>query len=175
MKDWGLTCRGEDGGDLTLSDVSIRRENLICQVMGGDSIFFPMFGDEDQADSTSLSDSDVLVPRESPDGCVEESVLTDIRDMLIHAQQHGCWKAGVGGVGQVSYSIAINRVGFVDFSNSSLRQTPSDRYVASVLGGLPVSAVLNCGIELWRNLEIDDDELMGEYRVGSFSGSYFFV
>jgi hypothetical protein len=25
---------------------------------------------------------------------------------------------------------------------------------------LPISAVLNCGIELWRNLEIDDDELL---------------
>ena len=30
---WVLTCRGEDGGDLTLSDVNIKRENLICQGM----------------------------------------------------------------------------------------------------------------------------------------------
>ena len=28
---WVLTCRGEDGGDLRLSDVSIKRENLTCQ------------------------------------------------------------------------------------------------------------------------------------------------
>ena len=28
---WMITCRGEDGGDLTLSDVNIKRENLICQ------------------------------------------------------------------------------------------------------------------------------------------------
>jgi hypothetical protein len=33
-----------------------------------------------------------------------------------------------------------------------------------VLQGLPVSAVLNCGIELWRNLEIDDDELLGAFH-----------
>lgn len=30
----------------------------------------------------------------------------------------------------------------------------------TALNGLPVSSVLNCGIELWRNLEIDDDELL---------------
>lgn len=104
MKGWALTCRGENGGDLTLSDVNIRRENLICQVMGGDSIFFPMFGDDDEVDNVSVSDSTEgeTVPREAPSGCVEESVLDDIREMLLQAQQHGCWKSGVGGVGQVS-------------------------------------------------------------------------
>jgi hypothetical protein len=102
MTGWMLTCRGEDGGDLTLSDVSIRRENLICQVMGGDSIFFPMFGDDD-ADAGSVGGSSVAgaAPGEAPSGCVEESVLDDIRDMLLQAQKHGCWKTGVGGLGQV--------------------------------------------------------------------------
>ena len=28
---WVLTCRGADGGDLTLTDLSIKRENLTCQ------------------------------------------------------------------------------------------------------------------------------------------------
>jgi hypothetical protein len=42
----------------------------------------------------------------------------------------------------------------------SIIQPPTDRYVAAKLQGLPVSVVLNCGIELWRNLEIDDDELL---------------
>jgi len=37
---------------------------------------------------------------------------------------------------------------------------PTDRYAASVLHGLPVSRILDTGIELWRNLEIDDDELL---------------
>ena len=45
-------------------------------------------------------------------------------------------------------------------SNVLLFQAPTDRYAASVLRGLPVSQVLNCSIELWRNLEIDDDELL---------------
>lgn len=41
-----------------------------------------------------------------------------------------------------------------------LAQPPTDRYAASVFHGLPVSNVLNCSIGLWRNLEIDDDELL---------------
>lgn len=28
---WVLTCRGADGGDLTLTDLNIRRDNLTCQ------------------------------------------------------------------------------------------------------------------------------------------------
>lgn len=42
----------------------------------------------------------------------------------------------------------------------ALHQPPSDRYAASIFNGLPVSRILNTGIELWRNLEIDDDELL---------------
>ena len=138
MEGWVLTCRGEDGGDLTLSDVSVKKENLVCQIMGGDALFFPMFGDD--ADDDILSDDEI---NESPRNkvsstVIEESVLDHIREMLLQAERFGCWQAGVGGVGQ----------------------PPSDRYVASVLQGLPVSTVLNCAIEMWRNLEIDDDELL---------------
>ena len=102
MQGWVITCRGADGGDLSLSDVSVRSENLICQVLGGDAIFFPMFGDE-ETDVASISSVAVeAVPREAPSGCVEESVLDEIREMLQQAQRHGCWKSGVGGVAQVS-------------------------------------------------------------------------
>uniref|UniRef100_A0A7R9WMW7 Uncharacterized protein n=1 Tax=Craspedostauros australis TaxID=1486917 RepID=A0A7R9WMW7_9STRA len=203
---WVITCRGADGGDLMLSDVNIRRENLTCQIMGGDTIFFPMLADEDDAESiisattyesrqyqaaatpmspkttsssaptATLSSPDVNgqshAKETRPDSTatasksptpttraslssttssskaarstpykkrhIENSVLDHIREMLEQAQQFGCWKSGVGGVGQ----------------------PPTDRYIASVLGGLPVSSVLNCAIELWRNLEIDDDELL---------------
>jgi hypothetical protein len=134
---WVLSCHGEDGGDLTLSDVKIKRENLVCQIMGGDALFFPMFGDDD-TDLVSAGSSAVNSPGHSSNGCNEESILDHIRDLLLQAQHHGCWKAGVGGIGQ----------------------PPSDRYVASVLQGLPVTGVLNCAIELWRSLEIDDDELL---------------
>jgi hypothetical protein len=39
-------------------------------------------------------------------------------------------------------------------------QPPSDPYAASVFHDVPVSSVLNCSIDLWRNLQIDDDELL---------------
>jgi hypothetical protein len=138
MEGWVLTCRGEDGGDLTLSDVSVKKENLVCQIMGGDALFFPMFTDD--SDEDNMSDEDIAdSPRHGfSTTVIEESALDHIREMLLQAQRYGCWKSGVGGVGQ----------------------PPSDRYVASVLQGLPVSTVLNCAIELWRNLDIDDDELL---------------
>jgi hypothetical protein len=102
MKGWVLTCRGVDGGDLRLSDVNIRRKNLVCRVMG-DAIYFPMFSDDDTefASPATSFDEDLAPPRRAPSGCIEESVLDDIRDMLMQAQRYGCWKAGIGGVGQV--------------------------------------------------------------------------
>ena len=138
---WVLTCRGEDGGDLTLSDVRIKRENLICRVLGGESIFFPMFGDSssDSNDNESSASEQIVrdIPLQVPSR-TEYTILDQIRELLLNAEMHGCWQSGIGGVGQ----------------------QPTDRYVATVLQGIPVSNVLNCGIELWRSLEIDDDELL---------------
>lgn len=68
----------------------------------------------------------------------ESSILDHIRELILNAKRYGCWQVGVGGV----------------------NLPPADKYVASVLHDLPVSAVLNCAIDLWRNLEIDDDELL---------------
>lgn len=135
---WVLTCRGADGGDLTLTDLSIKRENLTCQVLGGDTLFFPMLGNDDDESESVVSAPVSTVAEPFEPSRSETSVLDHIRGMLLKAQQFGCWEEGLGGV----------------------HQPPSDRYVASVLQGLLVSSVLNCGIELWRNLEIDDDELL---------------
>ncbi len=107
LEGWILTCRGENGGDLTLSDVNIRRENLVCQVMGSESIFFPMFGDNE--DATSVTDS--IIPQEAYDPSaiyVEESILDEVRELILQAQRHGCWKVGVGGIGQVSLTITAS-------------------------------------------------------------------
>jgi len=100
---WVLTCRGEDGSDLTLSDVKIKRENLVCQILGGDTLFFPMFGgdeDGDAAPSSSPAAPSSLAGK--PSDYAEESILDHIRGLLLQAQSHGCWKSGIGGVGQVS-------------------------------------------------------------------------
>jgi hypothetical protein len=132
---WVLTCRGEDGGDLTLSDVHIKRENLVCQIMGGDTLFFPRFGADDietlSVDQTSSTNDDVGMH-------VEESVLDQIKELIINAQKFGCWKPGYGGV----------------------RKPSEDPNVATALRGMPISSVLSSAIELWRNLELDDDELL---------------
>jgi len=103
---WVLTCRGEDGSDLTLSDVKIKRENLICQILGGDTLFFPMFGSE-AADPLTAATVGVTSPTERPSsGVEEESILDHIRVLLLQAQSYGCWQPGIGGVGQVrSYLI----------------------------------------------------------------------
>lgn len=158
---WVLTCRGEDGGDLTLTDLVVKRENLVCQgmlcfenvitsrkqyvlspnlhciVLGGDSIFFPMLR-SDGGDAKVECKSTASVSKSGGDSVAESSILDHIREMILQAQKYGCWKIGVGGVSQ----------------------PPSDRYAASALRGLPISKVLDSGIGLWRNLEIDDDELL---------------
>lgn len=106
-------------------------------MLGGDSIFFPMLS-TDGADEDVVCNSTVSMSKPLGEVIRESSILDHIREMILQAQRFGCWKVGVGGVSQ----------------------PPSDRYVASVLHGLPISKVLDCGIGLWRNLEIDDDELL---------------
>lgn len=101
---WVLTCRGESGGDLTLSDVTIKRENLCCQVLGGETMFFPMLEHE-----SNTSDNESLVSgisssaiHDAKEGSVvETSILDHIRDVLEKAQQEGYWVEGVGGVEKV--------------------------------------------------------------------------
>jgi len=134
---WGLTCRSEDGGDLQLSDVKLKRENLTCQVLG-DTLSMLGGSGEGSNGAAYASGSAYHRNAETYASEVEFSVLDQIRELILRAQENGAWQPGVGGVGQ----------------------QPADRYVAKVLHGLPVSAVLNTGIELWQNLEIDDDELM---------------
>ncbi len=136
---WVITCRSESGGDLKLSDICMKRENLVCRVMGSETIVLPMshrddhqFGDEVEIvlkeDSVRSGQCDEL----------EMSIIHQIRELLERAQRYGCWQPGLGGVGVHA----------------------SDPYAASVLDGIPISTVINTGIELWRGLEIDDDELL---------------
>lgn len=105
---WVLTCRGESGGDLTLSDVIIKRENLCCQVLGGETMFFPMLG-HNHADTESLASgmsqsgaNSVMHDSE----VIESSILDHIREVLEHARSEGYWEDGAGGVEQVSRFIA---------------------------------------------------------------------
>jgi hypothetical protein len=108
---WVLSCNGEDGGGLTLTDVTIKRENLVCQIMGGDTLFFPMFAESEPESATRTmpkSEADpAAMDADSPvEEQGEESVLDHIKMLILNAQRHGCWTAGVGGVCQVSYVLA---------------------------------------------------------------------
>ena len=119
---------------------SISGTYFFLLVAGGNTLF-PISGPEDHDCASDVSIGESTVEKADAAGKfqdVETSVLDHIRVLLLNAQHHGCWQEGFGGV----------------------HVPPTDRYVASVLRGLPVSSVLNCGIDLWRNLEIDDDELI---------------
>ena len=113
--------------------------------MGGDSLLFPAAAATlDDLENLPTNGSDraahlSLSMSLSPVKAIEEnSILTVIRDIIVNAQNDGCYHIGEGGV----------------------QHPPSDKYAAAVLRNLPVSSVLNCAIDLWRNLEIDDDELL---------------
>jgi len=131
---WVLTCRDKGGGDLRLSDVSIEREYMTCNVIGSGNVFSPV----DLIQEGVMSSPSWLSPSFEDDCSIEVSILNDIADLIQNAQQHGSWQPGTGGIQQ--------------FANG--------KSVDPALDGLAVSEVLKCGIELWKNLEIDDDELM---------------
>jgi hypothetical protein len=102
---WVLSCNGDDGGGLTFTDVTIKRENLVCQIMGGDTLFFPMFSDGESENATCGAASTTAQPvpavTQRHDNNYEESILDHIRELILNAQRYGCWKVGVGGVSQV--------------------------------------------------------------------------
>jgi len=140
---WALTCRGAGGGDLTLTELNLKRENLTCQVLGGDSLLFPATDNLNELGKTSGGTSGFgrllqSMPPNTVKSIEETSVLSVIKEIILNAQRDGCWKAGRGGV----------------------RKPPSNRYAAAALDNLPVSSVMNCAIDLWSSLEIDDDELL---------------
>jgi hypothetical protein len=109
---WVLSCHGEDGGGLTLTDVTIKRENLVCQVMGGDTLFFPMFS-ETEPDSVARppvpkAEAEAACTNGKMEDDGEESILDHIKLLIVNAQQHGCWKTGVGGVYQVRIVASVD-------------------------------------------------------------------
>jgi hypothetical protein len=109
--------------------------------MGGDTIFFPMIGsdvDEDIGMCAGSTTSPTVLSKPAHAVVEETSILDHIREIILNAKRFGCWQVGVGGISH----------------------PPSDKRFAAALQGLPISSVLNCAIDLWRNLEIDDDDLL---------------
>jgi hypothetical protein len=103
---WVLTCRSKDGGDLRLSDVSVLRENLLLYVFGGENLFQPLSGLSGKADYIGSPRSDnasISLCSDLSDDDEEESVLDEVRDLILSAQSHGAWVAGVGGLKKARY------------------------------------------------------------------------
>ena len=134
---WVITCRGRNGKDLTLSNIGLEQDNIFCKVFGSQNVF-------------GLDDID-LQKRQSMDsvmkgstfnsdevGNIEISILDHVAELIRNAQRHDCWD--VDDVDEGYFASGI-------LSSSSLN-------------GLPLSKVLRCSIDLWENMQIDDDELL---------------
>eukprot|EP00814_Leptocylindrus_danicus_P003565 CAMPEP_0116005884 /NCGR_PEP_ID=MMETSP0321-20121206/1417_1 /TAXON_ID=163516 /ORGANISM="Leptocylindrus danicus var. danicus, Strain B650" /LENGTH=511 /DNA_ID=CAMNT_0003474369 /DNA_START=112 /DNA_END=1647 /DNA_ORIENTATION=- len=137
---WILTCRGMNGKDLQLSAVQLKRDNLVCRILGSSNLLAPLelrTNDISSIENVKSMDIDGACKLDKVDDS-QVSILDSIRELLLNAQRHECWEEGTGGVGV----------------------KPSSKLAKDVLHGLPVSSVLNCAIQLWEDLEIDDDELM---------------
>ena len=98
---WVLTCRSKDGGDLRLSDLSVLRENLLLSVLGSENVFQPSSGEDNYIGSPRKNTPVVSVGSDLTDDEEEESVLDEVRELILSAQTHGAWIAGVGGLKEV--------------------------------------------------------------------------
>jgi hypothetical protein len=134
---WVLTCRGRNGKDLTLSNVGFEQDNLLCKVLGSHNVLGLDEVDlvPKQSMGSLMKDSALSSDKE---GNIEISILDHVAELIRNAQNHGCWEVDV-----TSFDFPL-----------------STTLTASSLNGLPLSRVLRCAIDLWENLQIDDDELL---------------
>lgn len=100
---WVLTCRSKDGGDLRLSDLSVLRENMLLSVFGSDNVFHPLSEPYKYVGSPKNNGITLSVSSDLTDdtGCGEESVLDEVRELILSAKMHGAWTAGIGGLKMV--------------------------------------------------------------------------
>lgn len=133
---WVLTCRGSSGGDLRLSDINVKRENLLCRVLGSDNVFQSHGRDDYIGSPKKVIPDSSFDSHESEDVDDEGCVLDEVREMIISAQNYGCWIAGFGG----------------------LREPNFYPGVPSQLKDLPLSDALKTGIDLWQSSAISDFE-----------------
>eukprot|EP00559_Dactyliosolen_fragilissimus_P009165 CAMPEP_0184872842 /NCGR_PEP_ID=MMETSP0580-20130426/41515_1 /TAXON_ID=1118495 /ORGANISM="Dactyliosolen fragilissimus" /LENGTH=968 /DNA_ID=CAMNT_0027375689 /DNA_START=1061 /DNA_END=3967 /DNA_ORIENTATION=- len=137
---WVITCRSKLGDDLTLSSVSVNKENLVCQVLGSDNVLSHGFCDEQPDDQICLNYSinNPISFCSDDNGSIEVSILDHIGELIKNAQTYGCW----------NYE--------TDVSSPKSSTDPK----GSCMQGVPMSEVLRCAIDLWKNMDIDDDELL---------------
>lgn len=94
---WVLTCRGKQGGDLCLSDISTDRENFLCYVLGGDeNVLQPL------ANTLPRAKLDTSFDTTGTDVSADGSILGEVRELIVSAQQYNNWVVGVNGIKDVS-------------------------------------------------------------------------
>jgi len=130
---WVLTCRGKQGGDLCLSDISMDRENVLCYVLGGDeNVLQPL------ANTLPRATLDTSFDTANTDVSVDGSILDEVRELIVSAQQYNNWVVGVNGIKHPSQFHGIPKP----------------------LDDLPMSDTLKAGIDLWQSSAISDFELL---------------
>ena len=111
-------------------------ENLICRVLGSKNVFAFSNDENDEtilhANTIDSEESELVEDMNS----TEVSILTHVKELILNAERYGSWKPGRGGI------------------------TKKTSFPGTPLDGIPLSEVLRCAVELWQNLDIDDDELM---------------
>jgi len=99
---WVLTCRGKRGGDLCLSDISMDRENVLCYVLGGDeNVLQPL------ANTLPRATLDTSFDTANTDVSVDGSILDEVRELIVSAQQYNNWVVGVNGIKHVSICLRL--------------------------------------------------------------------
>ena len=98
---WVLTCRSKDGGDLRLSDISVLRENLHLSVLGNDNVFHPSSSKNKIYIGSPIKKSPSDTYSDLTDEEEEGTILDEVKELLLSAQTHGAWTAGVGGLKEV--------------------------------------------------------------------------
>jgi hypothetical protein len=99
---WVLTCRGKQGGDLCLSDISMDRENFLCYVLGGDeNVLQPL------ANTLPRVTLDTSFDSTNTDVSGDGSILDEVRELLVSAQKYNNWVVGVNGIKDVSIRLCF--------------------------------------------------------------------
>jgi len=137
---WVLTCRSKDGGDLRLSDLSVLREDLFLSILGNDNVFHPL-NSKKKGDNYIGSPRKKTPPNSSydlTDDEEEETILDEVKELILSAQTHGAWIAGVGGLKEPFHYNGVPRP----------------------LTDLPMSEKLKTQLDLWQSGVISDFELL---------------
>jgi hypothetical protein len=142
------------------------RENLLCYVLGSDeNVLQPLANTLPRAAPVCLSTS-FETDIDDDDSC-DYSILEEVRELIVSAQQYNNWVVGVNGIKDVSIMLLQNsfysapsQILMTDISKYEYFQPSQFQGIPKPLDDLPLSDTLKAGIDLWQTSAIDDFELL---------------